>query len=85
MAKAAKVQALNPKSNLQLRAFVYRPAEGAGYCVGRRLRLGGKHDTVPKITEQRELPGVCPLKQTLTERLAPVPLIELPFVERYWR
>ncbi len=23
-------------------SIVYRPAEGAGYCVGRRLRLGGK-------------------------------------------
>ena len=85
MVKAAKVQALSPKSNHQLRALVYRPAEGAGYCVGRRLWLGGKRNTVPKVAEQRELPGVCPQKQALTGRLAPVPLVELPLVERCWR
>lgn len=27
---------------------VYRPAAGAGFCVGRRLRLGGKRSSKEK-------------------------------------
>ena len=42
--------ALSPSAGVRWRSvdlvtssvFVYRPAGGAGFCVGRRLRLGGK-------------------------------------------
>ena len=57
----------------------------AAFDMNRRLRLGEKRNTVQKAAEQREQPGECPWKHSLTGRLAPVPLLESQFVERCWR
>ena len=48
--------------------IVYRPAGGAGFCAGRRLRLGGKHRF--KISGAARAARCVPEKtQTLTGRL----------------